>query len=256
MKKRCIFGLLLLASACTPSSQDADFKSFIKSFHQSKWKQFPILAAQAGYKEFDKILPIPNKNKLNSDLNFCKKYHDSLQIFDTSRLSVPFQFEYNKIKPFLVNHIHNFEIQKIHETDPTYYNLYDAFASILKMKSTSIELRLEILESKLKKVPEFYAAAKENLKTPDQQKLQEAINQQIQLYFFFDQQVPDSFQDKGLTENQLIELNRLTFQAKLSTKDFIAFCKSAAFEYFDEALNVTPPSSSKNQLEKVFTAGK
>ena len=247
MKKRCIFGLFLLASACTPSSQDADFKSFIKSFYQSKWKQFPTLAAQAGYKEFDKILPIPNRNKLKSDLFFCKKYHDSLQIFDTSRLSVPFQFEYNKIKSFLVDHIHNFETQKIHETDPTYYKLNDAFESILKMKSTPIELRFEILESKLKKVPEYYSAAMDNLKTPDQQKLQEAINQQIQLYFFFDQQIPESFQNKGLTEKRLIELDSLTFQAKLSTKDFIAFCNSMEFEYFDEALNA-PIDSTKNQF--------
>lgn len=256
MKKRCIFGLFLLASACTPSSQDADFKPFIKSFYQSKWKQFPVLAVQAGYIEFDNILSIPNRDKLKSDLNFCKKYHDSLKIFDTSRLSVPFQFEYNKIKPFLDKHIHNFENLKIHETDPTYYNLNDAFASILKMKSTPIEIRLEVLESKLKKVPEYYSAAKENLKTPDQQKLKEAIKQQIQLYLFFNQQFLDSFQDKGLTENQIIELNRLVFQAKLSTKDFIAFCKSKEFEYFDEELNATPPYSSKNQLEKVFTAGK
>ncbi len=256
MKKYGTFGLLFLVIACTPSSQDADFKVFIKSFHQSKWKQFPLWAAQSGHKEFDKILLIPNRKKHESDLQFYKKYHDSLQIFDTTRLSVPLQFEYNKIKPYLTNQIRNFEIRKIYETDPTYYDLRGAFDPILKNESTPIEQRLEIVESKLKKVPEYYSAAIENLKAPDHNKLHKAIDQQIQFYNILDQQIISSFQNAGISKSQLTNLEDLTFQAKISVKDFIAYCKSAAFEHLDKTLNDIPPSSPEGEFEKVFTLEK
>jgi hypothetical protein len=256
MKKYCIFGLLFFVFSCAPPSQDVDFKVFIRSFHQSKVKQFPLWAAQAGQGRFEKTFPIPNRKKHKSDLQFCKKYHDSLQLFDTSRLSVPLQFEYNKIKPFLSNHIYSFEVLKIHESDPTYYDLRETFSQILKKKSESIEQRLEIFENNLRQVPEYYSAAIENLKTPEQEKLQAAIEQQIQFYNFLDKNILPAFQKSNLTKSQLTELESLTFQAKLSLKDFIAFCKSAAFEHLNEALNATPAGSPKEQFEKVFTGGK
>jgi hypothetical protein len=171
-------------------------------------------------------------------------------------LSVPLQFEYNKIEPFLANQIYNLEVHKVQESDPTYYDLRETFVLILKKENTTVEKRLEILESNLKKVPEYYSAAIESLKTPDPGKLQEAIEQQIQFYTFLDKKVLTVFQKSNLTKNQLTQLESLIFQVQLSVKDFIAFCKSAAFEHFDKALNDTPHGSSKEQFEKVFTLGK
>ncbi len=255
MKKYCVFGIFLFTFACAPSSQDADFKVFIKSFHQSKWKQFPIWAAQAGHSEFYKILPIPSRKKHESDLQFCKKYNDSLESFDANRLSVPLQFEYKKIKPFLTNQIYNFETLKIHENDPTYYDLREVLNSILNLKITKTEQYLEVVASNLKLVPEYYSAAIENLINPDQQKLQEAIAQQIQFYTILDEQIIAEFKDSNLTESQLAGLSHLILAAKLSVKDFIAFCKSKEFEYFDEALNAVPASSPKEEFEKIFTVG-
>lgn len=257
MKKNCVFGLLLAVfAACSPSSQDADFKAFLKSFHQAKMKHFPVQAVRVGMPDFDKMLLIPGRKKQEADLQFCKKYHDSLQLFDVTRLSVPYQFEYNKIKPFLAKYIHDFEILKIHENDPSWYDLRETFYSILKMENTPVEQRLELFESKLKELPEFYSTAKANLKTPDPQKLQEAVQQQVELYHFFEKQIPDICKSSDLSESQLTNLNQLALQAQLSIKDFIAFCNSAAFEYLDEALNATPDTAAKEQFEKIFTLEK
>lgn len=256
MKKNCVFGFLLLLTACSPTSQDADFKAFAKSFHQAKMKQFPIQAVRAGMPDFDKMLLIPGRKKHEADLQFCKKYHDSLELFDVTKLSVPFQFEYNKIKPFLANYIHDFETLKIHENDPTWYDLRETFYPILKLENIPVEQRLELFSENLKMVPEFYSTAKANLKTPDQQKLQEAVQQQIELYHFLDEQIPGIFQKPNISSSQLANVENLTLQAQLSIKDFIAFCKSREFEYLDEALNATPASATKEQFEKIFTLKK
>ena len=237
MAKYYFFGFFLLISSCSPPSQDADFKLFIKSFHQSKWKHFPLWAVKAGHKQFDKLLPIPNREKHSSNLQFCKKYHDTLQTFDPGRLSVPLQFEYNKIKPFLSKYIHDFENLKVYETDPTYYDLRNIFT--VNGKNSSPE-EVKILESRLKIIPTYYAAAKQNLKSPDQQKLQESIQQQIQFYSILDQLSADK---------------DLIFMAKLSVKDFIAFCKSEAFESYELTLRATP-SDSLDDAKKNQTVGK
>ena len=234
MTKYYFFGFLLLISSCTPSSQDADFKLFTKSFHQSKWKQFPLWAAKAGHKQFDKFLPIPNREKHFSNLQFCKKYHDTLQTFDPSRLSVPLQFEYNKIKPFLSKYIDDFENLKIHEIDPTYYDLHKVFAPYGKNLSQE---EMKILESKLKVIPEYYAAAKQNLNNPDPIKLQESIQQQIQFYATLDQLSADK---------------NLISKAKLSVKDFIAFCRSEEFEFHEADI----PTAPSNEAKKVLTVEK
>jgi hypothetical protein len=237
MKRNFIFGLLFLTIACAPPSQDADFKAFIKSFHQSKWKKFPAWAVKAGHKQFDHLLPIPNQEKHHSNLQFCKKYYDTLQTFDPNRLSVPLKFEYNKIKPFLSKYINDIEYLKIYETDPTYYDLRNAFA--LNGKSLN-DHEIEILESKLKIIPDYYSAAKQNLKSPNQEKLQEAVEQQIQFYAIL---------------NQLSADKNLILEAKLSVKDYIAFCKSKEFEYLDGALN-TVRVFTEEQVKKVFTVEK
>lgn len=237
MKKKWFPGLLLFVFSCAPSSQDLEFKAFIRSFHHAKNQQFPFWVAQAGQRDFDKTFPIPSPEKLNAELQFCKKYCDSLRVFDPTRLSAPLRFELQKIKPFLDAKIHDLEVRKIHETDPTYYNLSEIFMSFLKKKNAPDEQDLRVLESKLKQVPIYYSAAKENLKSPDPQKIEQAVEQQIQLYRFFDQQLLKLFQNENYSESQRNQLVQLAFQAKLSVKDFIAFCKSKEFDYFDERMD-------------------
>ncbi len=251
MIKYGVFGFLLLISSCTPASQDADFKLFIKSFYQSKTKQFPLWATKDGHIKLKKTLIIPDQKKHAVDLQFCKNYYDSLQYFDPERLSVPLQFEYNKIKPFLTNLIHDIEIKRIYESDPTYYELYRDFELVMKYGKIPIDQQLEIIEGKLKKIPEYYEAAIENLKSPNQQKLKEAIDQQIRFYTYLNKEIPKKIQRAGLTKSQFLNFEHLIFQAKLSIKDFIAFCKSKEFDYFDKVLKTKQPTSTGSQLVKI-----
>lgn len=249
MIKQGVFGFLLVLISCVPSSQDEGFKSFLKSFHHARAEHLPLMEAKPGFTDSPTLLSIPSRTNHDATLRFCKKYLDTLESFDTTRLSVPLQFEYQKIKPLLTGFIHDLETLKIHETDPTFYDLRKYF---LPLGDASATNHLDILESNLGKVPEFYSAAIENLKTPDWSKLQEAVQQQAELYLFFEKQIPKLFRLSDVESDEFRRLEQLTFQAQLSIKDFIAFCKSNEFEFFNEAINAVPADGGKKQFEKLL----
>ena len=55
------------------------------------------------------------------------------------------------------------------------------------------------------------------------------------------------------SKDQLADFERLILQAKLSVKDFIAFCKSKEFDHFDEAMNAMPSQNANGQFGKILT---
>lgn len=249
MLKQGIFGMLILFSACSPSSQDADFKSFVKTFYLAKGKQFPEFSIHPESGAAGHPLPLPNRKNLEANLRFCKQYFESLQNFDPEKLNVPLRFEYQKIKPFLSDYIRDFGQLELHRNDPTWYDLRRYFYPVPDLENMPAEQRFEAMSNLLKSVPPYFAAAMENLETPDSQKLQEALKQQAELYHLLNERTAEIIRSKNLTKDQALALDELLLRARLSVKDFIAFCRSKEFEHHDKALKMTSPQQVKDRNE-------
>ena len=87
------------------------------------------------------------------------------------------------------------------------------------------------------------------MKRPDHEKIPLAIEQQKVFYELLDKQ-QEVIQKSALSKTQKKELSDLNFKAKLSVKDFIAFCESKAFDHADQN------NKYLDQVKKVLTTEK
>jgi len=126
----------------------------------------PISASFQGLHDFDEKLPIPNKERTQSQLNFAEDWLVKLGAFDYEQLSEADKIDYHLIENDLQNtffYLHEF---KSGEWDPASYNLGGVFFQVINYQKHSLERRLENINEKLNHIEAYYSQAKMNINQP------------------------------------------------------------------------------------------
>ncbi|KZN64998.1 DUF885 domain-containing protein [Pseudoalteromonas luteoviolacea] len=158
-------------------TQNQTFKVFSEQFIEDLWRQYPEYSQYAGYGKYDDVITIPNSATRASNVKFSKEKLAELYSFDLNTLSGNQKTDYYLIENSLKKAIWDIEKFKGWQWNPSNYNVSYGFASILNSRFKSEAEKYKTVLERLKFVPDYYAAAQENIDTPTLEYTQLAIAQ-------------------------------------------------------------------------------
>lgn len=187
------------------------------------WELDPDWASYAGRHEYDSLMSIPGEEQRKAKIVRLKSFYDSLQGFAFAKLSIPNQIDYKLIGNYINTSLWYDQEFKNHEWNPAIYNVGGGFANIINGKYTGLDTRLKAVLHKLKHVPEYFEAAKANIKTPTIEHTDLAIAQNRGSLGVFGQSLIDSLDRSGLSQNEKFLFRQRLAEAKLAIEGYVIF---------------------------------
>lgn len=187
MKKTILslsFALLLFScnkkdTTSTVANADQKFEAYKEQFVEDLWKLYPDWAANQGYHKYDSVLVIPNADNQKHILDATKAQLDSLSHYDLETLSDNNKTDFHMMKNLLEGTVFSINEIKSSEWDPSSYNVCGSFAEILNGSYDALDNRLHNFNLKMKNIPDYYEAAKQNIKNPTVEHTELAIAQNL-----------------------------------------------------------------------------
>ena len=106
--------------------------------------------------------------------------------------------------------------------------------SVLNMelgkKGISAEEQFSLIISRLEEMPIYFSKAKKIIKNPAKEKLENAIQQYSQDYFYLKNELSLFIRKPDILKEDQIDFSKKNENAQLAVKDFIAFLNSHLFE--------------------------
>ncbi len=179
MYKTLIFSLFLFSLGCSKPQQynDAAFDTFKSRFILANWKQNPAAATNAGFHNYDSLLPAYTEAYRNQSDAFCKKYLDSLSLFNASELTASNRLDWVLLQNALKSQLFYTDTFKAWQWDPSVYNVGSTLAEIIQAHNLTNNQKLEFVKKRLLAIPAYYQAAIENINNPTPEHIQLAIEQ-------------------------------------------------------------------------------
>ncbi|HET6225172.1 MAG TPA: DUF885 domain-containing protein [Bacteroidia bacterium] len=229
--------LLLGLAACTSSDSNSNekqqladgnpaFENYKTQFIEELWKVYPGWAAQQGYHRCDSILAIPDKATGEKQLKFIEANLDSLKKVEIATLS-----DNNKIDYYIIeNQLKELKWKQTeegaYEWNPAGYNICEEFAQILNGKYDSLDTRLHNFHMKMKSIPAYYEAAKQNIKNPTVEHTQLAIDQNTGGAAVFEGELANALKKSHLSDAEKKDIQQLAKEAVETIKDYAAWLKN------------------------------
>ncbi|MEZ5067368.1 MAG: DUF885 domain-containing protein [Bacteroidia bacterium] len=229
-----LFIMIILMNACsTPPSATNNTTEFNKQFDDYKnrfveqmWKIYPMWATEIGYHKYDSILEINNADYRNRILQFVKENLDSLQGFDSTKLSDLNKMDAEIIKNFLQKSKFNIEELKSWQWDPSGYNASGNLSYMLSENYESLNSRIINISKKLEQIPAYYTAAKENIQNPSPEHLKLAIEQNSGGFESLEATLKDSLAQSTLSSDEKTKVETEMKNAMAAVQDYISFLKN------------------------------
>jgi hypothetical protein len=198
------------------------------------WKQNPGWASYVGYHDYDSLLIAPTNENRAAEVAFCKAYLDSLNGFDSSKLSKGQQTDLLMIKNQLESTIWYDQEFKSHEWNPANYNVGGAFGIMINGKYAPLDDRLRMMSLKMENIESYYDAAKAIVKNPTKEHTELAISQNKGSLQVFGPSLIDSINASGLSETDKQNLFANAELAKMAIQDYIDFLENEIQPTLDE----------------------
>lgn len=225
MKKWFFFTALAFLAACQEKSVNADveFDKYKEAFVLRLWEMNPSWASGIGYHKYDSVLVVPNKARQKKELQFIQKEQDQLNQFKPEELSESNQIDWKLIKNHLDGAAWEQTSLKSREWNPSSYNVCGSFAEMLANNYAPLDERLKNFSIRLKNVPAYYKAAKENIKNPTKEHTQLAIEQNRGGLSVFTSDLPASLEKSKLSEAEKAELIQRSEAAQKAIEEYAAW---------------------------------
>ncbi|HEX5171222.1 MAG TPA: DUF885 family protein, partial [Cyclobacteriaceae bacterium] len=202
-------------------SQDDQFSTFRESFIEALWKQYPLWASSVGYHNYDSILTIPDDNSRKSEIAFASAYLDSLKSFDEQTLSDNNRTDYLMIRDQLDWILWSVKDYHSYTWDPSVYNITGPFAEMLNNNYDSLETRLRNFYLRMKNIPAYYEAAKNNIANPTVEHTQLAIEQNSGGVSIFDDDLKKALDTAKLADREKEEIVTRAKSAADAVKGYV-----------------------------------
>ncbi|MFY7664752.1 DUF885 domain-containing protein [Flavobacterium sp.] len=197
-----LFSALLLVSCLKDRPGDTEFDSYKNSFIDAYWKLNPEAAVANGNHAYDSLLVVPNAESRAKMLEFVENQREKLQDFDPDDLSTLNKIDCELLKNLLAQIEFSVKELKSWQWNPAEYNACGQFSEILTKVDAKNTKKVNELAYRLQFVPEYYAAARENLKQVTKEHLELAIAQNDAAKAVFTTDLPQLFKNSTLSKNQ------------------------------------------------------
>lgn len=225
--------LLLFISCSSPApetkkeaaDENPHFDAYKDNFIKELWALYPGWASSQGYHAYDSVLVIPDATQRDKEIAFAKANLDSLKSIDETALSDANKTDLYMLRDFLSASIWNITDLKSYEWDPSQYNVCGGFAEMLGNNYDSLTTRLHNFYLRMKNIPAYYEAAKQNIKNPTLEHVEMAISQNLGGMSVFDQDLHVAMKQAQLktAEEELYSLS--ANKAKQAIKEYAAWLK-------------------------------
>lgn len=217
--------------ACTPTQpeetaltqRDSQFDTFKNNFVEELWQLDPSWAIAVGRHEFDSLLTIPSEAHRQRVQARLSQIRDSLQRYELASLSPGNQIDQKLIQNYIARNAWYTDTFKIHQWDPSAYNVAGEFARILNGRHAPLDTRLRALLHKFRYVAPYYEAARQNLSNPTIQHTDLALAQSKGGLSVFGQAMADSVAKSGLPAAQKELFNQGRMEAMASIQGYVDF---------------------------------
>ncbi len=232
------FPFLILFS-CNQISEETRFQSLTERYTEARYLQFPDWASSVNHHEYDHILVIPSETKLADDLLFCQQYLDSLSAIKKDQLSLESQESLLDHQEQLQAIIQQISKKNNFNSDATFYNVQGPFRYLLQSQHAPLKKRLFTINKKMQSIPSYYRTAKRNLTRPKQETIDQAIEEHLNTFAFFQQTMRDSLFSAKLDQTDRKKFLRNLNKSQDAIKDYVAFCNSIQFEFANQNRNAS-----------------
>ncbi|WP_440053438.1 DUF885 family protein [Pseudoalteromonas sp. T1lg65] len=205
------------------ANQNAQFAAFSEQFIKDMWRQYPESSLWAGYGKYDDIITIPNEASRQSNLAFSKAQLAKLAQFDVELLSDNAKIDYHLIENNLKESIWQIETFKSWQWNPSNYNVSGGFATILNSRNRTEIKKLEAVLERLKYVPDYYAAAEQNIKDPTLEYTQLAIAQNQGAFSVLNDELMERVNSAWISPEQRALFKQRLEAAKSAINGYISF---------------------------------
>ncbi|MBS1764823.1 MAG: DUF885 domain-containing protein [Bacteroidetes bacterium] len=234
MKKAFTFlSIILLMNACNTPPATTDNTEYNKNFDDYKnrfveqmWAMYPMWATETGYHKYDSLLEINNADYRNHIIQFVNQHLDSLQSFDSTKLSDLNKMDAAIINNFLQLNKFNIEELKAWQWNPSSYNASGNISYMLSENYEPLENRIRNIGKKLEQVPAYYQAAKENIQNPSPEHLQLAIEQNKGGFESLQTTLKDSLGESTLSTDEKTNIVTYLNKAIAAVEDYVSFLKN------------------------------
>ncbi|WP_300661947.1 DUF885 family protein, partial [Fluviicola sp.] len=219
------FVTLFLLTACQQEAvnKDMNFDQYKEAFVLRLWEMNPSWASSIGYHKYDSVLVVPNKARQEKESRFIQKELDQLKQFNPEELSEANQIDWKLIKNHLDGAAWEQTSFKSREWNPSSYNVCGSFAEMLANNYAPLNERLKNFSIRLKNVPAYYKAAKENIHNPTLEHTQLAIEQNRGGLSVFTTDLPESLKKSTLSEAEKATLIKRSEAAQKAIEAYAAW---------------------------------
>ncbi|MGB0894087.1 MAG: DUF885 domain-containing protein [Parashewanella sp.] len=181
------------------------FSEYSEQFITDLWKQFPTWATYSGFHKFDAELVVPDQESRDKTLAFIKRKRTELEKISQDSLTNNQVIDYRLIENLLDSIEWNITRGKSYQWDPSEYNVAGGFAQIINEDFAPLEQRLRSVLQRMKNVPAFYKAARENIINPTLEHTQLAIQQNQGAFSVFSQELLNKVNSSQLKDTEKAE---------------------------------------------------
>jgi uncharacterized protein (DUF885 family) len=207
------------------ADMNPQFENYKSQFIENLWKIYPNWASSQGYHKYDSILIIPNLESTNNQLAFVKSNMDSLKSYDLATLSDNNKTDYYMIENQLKSIDWSIKEQRSFQWNPSQYNVSGDFSEILNGTYDSLNTRLDNFYLKMRNIPAYYEAAKNNIKNPTLVHTQLAIDQNLGGISVFETDYIKALAKTNYTAAEKTEMQVIAKKAVVAIKDFVDWLK-------------------------------
>jgi uncharacterized protein (DUF885 family) len=197
--------LTLAASACIAQSRDADFAKLAdRYFDQVMFRYDPVQGTQAGFHQYDALLPAGTRAEVEEELAALRKFEAEVAKFDARGLSAPTAADRELVLSQIRGQILALDTIRMWEKNPDVYSS-GATNAIFTIMSRSFAPPAERLRSAIARerlIPRLLDAGRANLRNPPRIYTEVAIEQMGGIVDFFRNDVPAAF--KSVTDAAVV----------------------------------------------------
>ena len=218
----------LVFVACTSlqdKEDDPQFSQLSQEFLDNFWKTHPMFASQLGLSEYDSILEVPDEQNRAKKIEFAKNYLVKFNAIEEDELSFSQRTDLKLIVNELEGTLWSYEEFKPYEWNPSAYNLGSAVSSVLEKQNRPLEERLSDISEKLLKAPQYYQAAKNNIKKPTKEHTNLAIKQTRGLVAYLNGDVKKQIDKSKLSRREKSTVKQRVSAAAAAANRYATFLK-------------------------------
>jgi uncharacterized protein (DUF885 family) len=173
----CSMGMVSASAAGSETKSNIGFRQLGNQFLQALWHADKDFSLAAGRFDTAGQLPIPNAASRERQRKFAQQWLAKVDAYQPEQLNALQATDWVLLKNYLQGQSWYLDSLRQYEWDPSQYNIAAPIDQILNTNYGPKEQRLRTISQRLRMVPEYYAAARQNIKQPTREHTALAIKQ-------------------------------------------------------------------------------